>query len=150
MHPTTKRSHCSYPSLRSPHPHLTLCRNPNFDSRFLAFAASSSREMGKKEKRKEAKGRWCSPAVVHKPREEGYHEGVWRKFGADPTKRMGVAMKKAYEVMESYPDALMLQQCKMKYVLLEKDQIVRPNGYAIIRESSYFINSIVTFSKGMR
>lgn len=38
----------------------------------------------------------------------------------------------------------------MKYVLLEMDRILRPNGYLIIRESSYFLNAILTTAKGMR
>ncbi|KAK9095638.1 hypothetical protein Scep_027107 [Stephania cephalantha] len=41
-------------------------------------------------------------------------------------------------------------RCDMKYVLLEMDRILRPNGYAIIRESSYFIDAISSISKGMR
>ncbi|PIN24044.1 Sterol 24-C-methyltransferase [Handroanthus impetiginosus] len=41
-------------------------------------------------------------------------------------------------------------RCEMKYVLLEMDRILRPNGYAIIRESSYFINAVSTIAKGMR
>ena len=38
----------------------------------------------------------------------------------------------------------------MKYVLLEMDRILRPNGYAIIRESSYFVDTVATIAKGMR
>ncbi len=41
-------------------------------------------------------------------------------------------------------------RCEMKYVLLEMDRILRPNGYAIIRESSYFVDAIATIAKGMR
>ncbi|KAE9459231.1 hypothetical protein C3L33_08870, partial [Rhododendron williamsianum] len=41
-------------------------------------------------------------------------------------------------------------RCDMKYVLLEMDRILRPNGYAIIRESSYFVDSVATIAKGMR
>ncbi|KAI4327972.1 hypothetical protein L6164_020374 [Bauhinia variegata] len=41
-------------------------------------------------------------------------------------------------------------RCEMKYVLLEMDRILRPTGYAIIRESSYFIDAITTIAKGMR
>ncbi|GFP79346.1 probable methyltransferase pmt20 [Phtheirospermum japonicum] len=41
-------------------------------------------------------------------------------------------------------------RCEMKYVLLEMDRILRPNGYAIIQESSYFVNSVATMAKGMR
>ncbi|KAL8141729.1 hypothetical protein V2J09_014761 [Rumex salicifolius] len=40
--------------------------------------------------------------------------------------------------------------CDMKYVLLEMDRILRPHGYAIIRESSYFIDAIATIAKGMK
>lgn len=38
----------------------------------------------------------------------------------------------------------------MKYVLLEMDRILRPGGYAIICESSYFVDAITTIGKGMR
>lgn len=38
----------------------------------------------------------------------------------------------------------------MKHVLLEMDRILRPNGYAIIRESSYFVDAIATIAKGMK
>lgn len=38
----------------------------------------------------------------------------------------------------------------MKLVLLEMDRILRPNGYAIIRESSYFIDAVASIAKGMR
>jgi hypothetical protein len=38
----------------------------------------------------------------------------------------------------------------MKYVLLEMDRILRPGGYAIIRESSYFFDAITTIAKGMQ
>ncbi|KAI8547088.1 hypothetical protein RHMOL_Rhmol07G0167500 [Rhododendron molle] len=41
-------------------------------------------------------------------------------------------------------------RCEMKYVLLEMDRILRPNGYAIIRESNYFVDSVATIAKGMR
>ncbi|KAL8138764.1 hypothetical protein V2J09_004765 [Rumex salicifolius] len=41
-------------------------------------------------------------------------------------------------------------RCEMKYVLLEMDRILRPNGYAIIRESSYFVDAISTIAKGMK
>ncbi|XP_047973022.1 probable methyltransferase PMT20 [Salvia hispanica] len=42
------------------------------------------------------------------------------------------------------------QRCEMKYVLLEMDRILRPNGFAIIRESAYFVDAITTIGKGMR
>lgn len=38
----------------------------------------------------------------------------------------------------------------MKYVLLEMDRILRPTGYAIIRESTYFLDSVAAIAKGMR
>lgn len=38
----------------------------------------------------------------------------------------------------------------MKYVLLEMDRILRPNGYAIIRESSYFVEAVAKIAKGLR
>ncbi|KAK4752280.1 hypothetical protein SAY87_021078 [Trapa incisa] len=41
-------------------------------------------------------------------------------------------------------------RCDMKFVLLEMDRILRPNGYAIIRESSYFVDAITSIAKGMR
>ncbi|KAG9452867.1 hypothetical protein H6P81_005771 [Aristolochia fimbriata] len=41
-------------------------------------------------------------------------------------------------------------RCEMKYVLLEMDRILRPNGYAIIREANYFLTAISTMGKGMR
>ncbi|URD96721.1 hypothetical protein MUK42_30359 [Musa troglodytarum] len=41
-------------------------------------------------------------------------------------------------------------RCEMKYVLLEMDRILRPNAYAIIRESYYFIDAIATITQGMR
>ncbi|XP_038974809.1 probable methyltransferase PMT21 isoform X3 [Phoenix dactylifera] len=41
-------------------------------------------------------------------------------------------------------------RCEMKYVLLEMDRILRPNGYAIIRENNYFIDAIATIARGMR
>ncbi|KAI3904382.1 hypothetical protein MKW98_014562 [Papaver atlanticum] len=42
------------------------------------------------------------------------------------------------------------QRCDMKYVLLEMDRIVRPGGYVIIRESSYFLDAISTIAKAMK
>ncbi|XP_056848646.1 probable methyltransferase PMT21 isoform X2 [Raphanus sativus] len=42
------------------------------------------------------------------------------------------------------------QRCEMKYVMLEMDRILRPNGYAIIRESSYFADTIASVAKGLR
>ncbi|KAG9154034.1 hypothetical protein Leryth_000535 [Lithospermum erythrorhizon] len=39
---------------------------------------------------------------------------------------------------------------KATYVLLEIDRILRPNGYAIIREASYYVDGITTLAKGMR
>ncbi|KAL0407984.1 UNVERIFIED_CONTAM: putative methyltransferase PMT20 [Sesamum radiatum] len=41
-------------------------------------------------------------------------------------------------------------RCEMKYVLLEMDRILRPNGYALIRESSYFMDSITAIATGMK
>jgi len=41
-------------------------------------------------------------------------------------------------------------RCEMKYVLLEMDRILRPTGYAIIRESTYFLDSVAHIAKGMR
>ncbi|XP_022995627.1 probable methyltransferase PMT21 isoform X1 [Cucurbita maxima] len=41
-------------------------------------------------------------------------------------------------------------RCEMKYVLLEMDRILRPNGYAIIRESRYYVDAVASMAKGMR
>lgn len=41
-------------------------------------------------------------------------------------------------------------RCDMKYVLLEMDRILRPNGYAVIRESSYIVEAIAKIAKGMK
>nr|XP_043627526.1 probable methyltransferase PMT21 [Erigeron canadensis]XP_043627527.1 probable methyltransferase PMT21 [Erigeron canadensis] len=41
-------------------------------------------------------------------------------------------------------------RCEIKHVLLEMDRILRPNGYAIIRESSYYVDAIATLAKGMK
>ena len=38
----------------------------------------------------------------------------------------------------------------MKYVLLEMDRILRPGGYVIMRESSYFMDAITMLAKGTR
>ena len=38
----------------------------------------------------------------------------------------------------------------MKFVLLEMDRILCPTGYAIIRESTYFLDSVAAIAKGMR
>lgn len=38
----------------------------------------------------------------------------------------------------------------MKHVLLEMDRILRPNGYAIIRESNYYVDVVVVIAKGLR
>lgn len=43
-----------------------------------------------------------------------------------------------------------MYRCDMKYMLLEMDRILRPDGYAIIRESSYLADAISTIAKGMR
>ncbi|KAK4786779.1 hypothetical protein SAY86_010612 [Trapa natans] len=41
-------------------------------------------------------------------------------------------------------------RCDMKYVLLEMDRILRPDGYAIIRESTYLADAVSTIAKGMK
>ncbi|XP_028756176.1 probable methyltransferase PMT21 [Neltuma alba] len=41
-------------------------------------------------------------------------------------------------------------RCEMKYVMLEMDRILRPKGYAIIRESTYFVDAIATMAEGIR
>ncbi|GKA92883.1 probable methyltransferase PMT20 [Tanacetum coccineum] len=41
-------------------------------------------------------------------------------------------------------------KCEMKHVLLEMDRILRPQGYALIRESSYFVDAVATIAKGLR
>ncbi|XP_074264633.1 putative methyltransferase PMT21 [Silene latifolia] len=42
------------------------------------------------------------------------------------------------------------QRCGMKSVLLEMDRILRPNGYVIIREATYFLDAINTIGKAMK
>ncbi|KAL9664237.1 hypothetical protein QQ045_019636 [Rhodiola kirilowii] len=65
------------------------------------------------------------------------------------------------EAFSTYPrtyDLLLLDglftaeshRCDMKFVLLEMDRILRPTGYAIIRESSYFADAISSVAKAMR
>lgn len=44
----------------------------------------------------------------------------------------------------------LIARCEMKYVMLEMDRILRPTGYAIIRESSYFVDAIATMARGLR
>lgn len=41
-------------------------------------------------------------------------------------------------------------RCDIKYVLLEMDRILRPSGYALIRESSYFVDVVAVMAKGLR
>ncbi|KAK8997994.1 hypothetical protein V6N11_012528 [Hibiscus sabdariffa] len=41
-------------------------------------------------------------------------------------------------------------RCEMKYVLLEMDRILRPEGHALIRESIYFIDAIDILAKAVR
>ncbi|XP_078437604.1 S-adenosyl-L-methionine-dependent methyltransferases superfamily protein [Wolffia australiana] len=41
-------------------------------------------------------------------------------------------------------------RCEMKHVLLEMDRLLRPQGHAIVRESKYFVDAVVTLAKGMR
>ncbi|XP_057518863.1 probable methyltransferase PMT21 [Amaranthus tricolor] len=41
-------------------------------------------------------------------------------------------------------------RCDMKYVLLEMDRILRPNGYVIIRENNYFMDKVDAIAKGMK
>ncbi|CAH9137737.1 unnamed protein product [Cuscuta epithymum] len=41
-------------------------------------------------------------------------------------------------------------RCEMKYVMLEMDRVLRPNGYALIRESNYYIDYLMTMAEGMR
>ncbi|XP_078445656.1 putative methyltransferase PMT20 [Wolffia australiana] len=41
-------------------------------------------------------------------------------------------------------------RCEMKLVMLEMDRIVRPGGYVVIRESSYFVDAIATLAQGLR
>ncbi|KAK8496853.1 hypothetical protein V6N12_066058 [Hibiscus sabdariffa] len=41
-------------------------------------------------------------------------------------------------------------RCQMKYVLLEMDRILRPEGHALIRESGYFIDTIDAIAKAVR
>ncbi|EPS59470.1 hypothetical protein M569_15334, partial [Genlisea aurea] len=41
-------------------------------------------------------------------------------------------------------------RCEMKHVMLEMDRILRPNGYALIRESDYFADAVTAVAAGMR
>ncbi|XP_039056506.1 probable methyltransferase PMT21 [Hibiscus syriacus] len=41
-------------------------------------------------------------------------------------------------------------RCEMKYMLLEMDRILRPEGYALIRESSYFMDAIGAIAEAVR
>ncbi|XP_027079710.1 probable methyltransferase PMT20 [Coffea arabica] len=41
-------------------------------------------------------------------------------------------------------------RCEMKYILLEMDRILRPNGYAIVRESSFYVDAVAAIAKGMK
>ncbi|VAH17647.1 unnamed protein product [Triticum turgidum subsp. durum] len=41
-------------------------------------------------------------------------------------------------------------RCEMKFVLVEMDRILRPTGYAIIRDNPYFLDSVASIAKGMR
>ncbi|CAN1144662.1 Probable methyltransferase PMT20 [Linum perenne] len=41
-------------------------------------------------------------------------------------------------------------RCEMKHVLLEMDKILRPMGYTMIRESTYYIDVIAAMEKGMK
>ncbi|XP_019182194.1 PREDICTED: probable methyltransferase PMT21 isoform X2 [Ipomoea nil] len=41
-------------------------------------------------------------------------------------------------------------RCEMKYVLLEMDRILRPKGYALIREARQFVDTIAAIAKKMR
>ncbi|CAL9095154.1 unnamed protein product [Musa textilis] len=45
---------------------------------------------------------------------------------------------------------LKVTDVKQNTVLLEMDRILRPNGYVIICESNYFVDSIAAIVKGMR
>lgn len=56
----------------------------------------------------------------------------------------------AYEWMMMVLRMDLVGRCDMKFVLLEMDRILRPNGYTIIRESSYFVDAIASIAKGMR
>ena len=38
----------------------------------------------------------------------------------------------------------------MKYVVLEMDRLLRPQGYVIIREAKYFVESLEALAKGAR
>lgn len=41
-------------------------------------------------------------------------------------------------------------RCEIKFVLVEMDRILRPTGYAIIRDNPYFLDSAASIAKGMR
>ncbi|KAG6780856.1 hypothetical protein POTOM_013735 [Populus tomentosa] len=90
------------------------------------------------------------------------HGGSASAFKHDDSKwKIRAKHYKKCEAFSTYPrtyDLLHLDglftaeshRCDMKYVLLEMDRILRPAGYAIIRESSYFMDAISTIAGGMR
>lgn len=41
-------------------------------------------------------------------------------------------------------------RCEMKFVLLEMDRMLRPNGYVIMHDSSYFVNRTLNLASAMR
>jgi len=41
-------------------------------------------------------------------------------------------------------------RCEMKFVLLEMDRMLRPNGYVIMHDSSYFVNRTLILASAMR
>ncbi|KAG6525519.1 probable methyltransferase PMT21 [Zingiber officinale] len=41
-------------------------------------------------------------------------------------------------------------RCEVKYVILEMDRILRPNGYVIIHEPTHFVDVVSTIAKGTR
>lgn len=41
-------------------------------------------------------------------------------------------------------------RCEMKYVILEMDRILRPNGHVIIREADFYIESVASLAEGVR
>ncbi|KAL6578673.1 putative methyltransferase PMT21 [Orobanche minor] len=43
-----------------------------------------------------------------------------------------------------------MRRCEIEHILLEMDRILRPNGYAIIPESSYFVDVVARIAKEMR
>ncbi|GKC78497.1 probable methyltransferase PMT21 [Tanacetum coccineum] len=74
-------------------------------------------------------------------KKESWNGGKW----LNPLNRDDSTWKKRVSLFTSQSHT-----CEMIHVLLEMDRILRPQGYALIRESSYFVDAVATISKGLR